>query len=149
MMQRRPFGDADAVFAASAAVAGGLDADDWLEAFAHHPQIGDVEALRVKFAQPQSLSWSRGEQAGVAAAEESLLARLARGNEAYRQRFGYLFIVRAAGRSVAEMVSLLEDRLRNDPADELVIAAAQQLEIAQLRLEKWLQALCPPRDEVP
>lgn len=146
-MNRRPFADADAMVASSLAVARDLRAQDWLEAFSHHPQIGDVEGLRVRFAQPQSLVWSRGEQAGVAAADEALLERLARGNAAYRQRFGYLFIVRAAGRDLAEMVDLLEQRLGNDPAAELPIAAAQQLEITQIRLEKWLGQLSPPRDE--
>lgn len=149
MMRRRPFGDPDAVLAASAMVARDLEPIDWLEAFSHHPQIGDVEALRVRFAQPQSLAWSRGEQAAVAVADEALLERLSRGNEAYRLRFGYLFIVRAAGRSVAQMVELLENRLRNEPAAELPVAAAQQLEITQLRLEKWLRELCRQPDEVP
>jgi OHCU decarboxylase len=65
-------------------------------------------------------------------------AKLAQGNRAYRERFGYIFIVCATGKSAEEMLALLEQRLQNDPAHELRIAAEQQRLITRLRLEKLL-----------
>lgn len=108
---------------------------DWLEAFTHHPRIGaDVAKLRERFA--STASWSEGEQAGVAEADEAVLSALAAGNAAYDARFGFLFIVCATGKTAAEMLALLEERLPNDPAAELRIAAGEQAKITHLRLEK-------------
>jgi 2-oxo-4-hydroxy-4-carboxy-5-ureidoimidazoline decarboxylase len=63
---------------------------------------------------------------------------LAAGNRAYETRFGYIFIICATGRSAAEMLALLEQRLRNTPAEELPIAAEEQRKITRLRLTKLL-----------
>lgn len=141
---RRPYGSADGLFAAAAEVEAGLAAEDWLEAFAHHPRIGDREALRLRFASGVSKSWSRGEQGGVEGAEEAVLERLAAGNDAYEQRFGYLFIVCATGKSAGEMLALLEARLGNDPGEEIAIAAREQSKITHLRLHKLLARLSVP-----
>jgi 2-oxo-4-hydroxy-4-carboxy-5-ureidoimidazoline decarboxylase len=65
-------------------------------------------------------------------------SRLARGNRAYEERFGFIFIVCATGKSAAEMCALLEARLHNDRATELLVAAEEQRKILQLRLEKLL-----------
>jgi len=108
---------------------------DWLEAFTHHPRIGaDVEALRAKFA--ATAAWSEGEQAGVAGADDAVLEALAEGNRTYDERFGFLFIVCASGKSAAEMLGLLRERLDNEPAAELRIAAGEQAKITHLRMEK-------------
>lgn len=140
---RRPFGSEAALFAAAAAVEQQLSPADWLEAFSHHPRIGDVAALRLKYASAQSKSWSQAEQAGVAAAEEEVLQALAAGNAAYEERFGYIFIVCATGKSAAEMLALLEARLGNEKAAELPIAAGEQQKITRLRLQKLLARLAP------
>ena len=107
---------------------------DWLEAFAAHPRIGDLDALRKKFA--STANWCAGEQAGVAAADEAVLTALADGNRAYEARFGYIFIVCATGKSAAEMLAILTARLANDPEVELKVATAEQAKITRLRLEK-------------
>jgi allantoinase len=111
-----------------------MDREDWLEAFAAHPKIGDVEGLRAKFASTRT--WASGEQSGVAGASEATLARLAESNREYESRFGYIFIVCATGKSADEMLAILESRLLNDPQAELRIAAAEQLKITQIRLQK-------------
>ena len=111
--------------------------DDWKEAFAHHPKIGDLDSLRSKFA--GTADWAAGEQQGVAGASETLLQALAAGNEAYEKKFGYIFIVCATGKSASEMLALLEARLNNDPATELGIAAEEQNRITKLRLEKLME----------
>lgn len=112
-----------------------LKKEDFLEAFSHHPQIGaDPEQIRKKFAATEG--WSSDEQSGMSAATTEVIDRLAQGNRVYIERFGYLFIVCATGKSASEMLSLLEVRLNNDPEIELYVAAAEQAKITKLRLEK-------------
>jgi 2-oxo-4-hydroxy-4-carboxy-5-ureidoimidazoline decarboxylase len=113
-----------------------LTEKDWLEAFSHHPKIGEggVEALRKKFA--STATWASNEQAGVSVASDEVLHALARGNEQYAAKFGFIFIVCATGKSASEMLGLLEARLPNDRATELRNAAGEQAKITALRLRK-------------
>jgi 2-oxo-4-hydroxy-4-carboxy-5-ureidoimidazoline decarboxylase len=134
MAARRPFAGAAGLFAAAREVWQGLAREDWLEAFAAHPRIGDLEALRGKFA--ATAAWSAGEQAGVAGAAEATLRALAEANRAYEARFGHIFIVCASGKSAEEMLALLERRLNNSAEEELRTAAGEQEKITRLRLEK-------------
>lgn len=136
VLAARPFEDKVALFAAAEMAMRRLEARDWLEAFSHHPKIGDKEALRAKFASTRQ--WAAGEQAGAAAADEATLDALARGNAEYERRFGHIFIVCATGKSAAEMLALLRQRLKNPPAEELCLAAGEQAKITRLRLEKLL-----------
>ena len=136
MLDARPFSDSAALFAAAESAFATLERDDWLEAFAAHPKIGDLEGLRARF--PTTHQLSSGEQAGVAGASEDILQRLAAGNTAYQERFGYLFIVCASGKGAGEMLALLEERLHNEPDRELEIAAGEQAKITRLRLHRWL-----------
>ena len=137
MVAARPFADRAALLAAAERAADALARADWLEAFAHHPRIGDVAALREKFA--VTAAWASGEQRGAAGASEATLAALARGNRDYESKFGYIFIVCATGKSAEEMLGLLRARLANDPAHELTIAAEEQMKITRIRLEKLLE----------
>jgi len=134
MLARRPFASPSELFAAGAEVWAGLGREDALEAFASHPQIGDVEGLRKKFS--TTADWAAHEQAGVAGADDDVLRQLADGNRRYEERFGYIFIVCATGKSAAEMLDILNARLRNPPEQELAIAATEQAKITRLRLEK-------------
>ena len=110
--------------------------DDWKEAFAHHPKIGNVESLTKKFA--STAEWASGEQSGVDGASNETIEALAEGNRLYEEKFGYIFIVCATGKSAAEMLELLQGRLQNKPGIEIKIAAAEQNKITKLRLEKLL-----------
>ena len=80
-----------------------------------------------------------GEQAGAANASEEVLYALTEGNRAYEERFGYIFIVCATGKSADEMLDLLHARLPNTPTAELPVAAEEQRKITRLRLEKLLK----------
>jgi allantoicase len=112
-----------------------LDDADWSEAFTHHPKIGaDPAQLREKFA--ATADWSDSEQAGLAEADEETISRLAQGNQAYDDRFGFIFIVCASGLSAAEMLTRLEARLPHKPENEIRIAAGEQVKITALRLDK-------------
>lgn len=132
MLSRRPFGSAERALAAAREEWFALGPGDWREAFAHHPRIGDVDALRRRFGAAGHLS--EKEQAGVAGASEALLAALADGNREYEQKFGYIFIVCATGRSAGEMLDSLTARLGNDPDREIRIAAEEQAKITGIRL---------------
>lgn len=134
MSAGRPFADEDALLAAARRAWGTLDRADWLEAFAAHPKIGDLQSLAEKY--PSTARWAAGEQAGAAQAAQSTLEALASRNQAYAARFGYIFIVCATGKSAEEMLAILEKRLANRPEDEILIAAAQQEKITEIRLRK-------------
>ena len=135
MLRARPFASADALLRQADQSWNQLEKSDYLEAFSHHPEIGaDLAELRKKFASTAELAL--GEQAGAATASEATLLALRHGNRAYRERFGFSFIVCASGKSAAEMLALLEQRLPHSADSELAIAAAEQAKITRLRLEK-------------
>jgi len=112
-----------------------MEVPDWMEAFRRHPRIGERKPAH---ATAKSEVWSKQEQESAAAADASVLARLAEGNAVYEQRFGFTYIVCATGKSAEEMLAILERRLRNGRETELREAAEQQRQITQLRLRKWL-----------
>jgi 2-oxo-4-hydroxy-4-carboxy-5-ureidoimidazoline decarboxylase len=128
MAARRPFATADEMFRAADDIWWSLGPDDWREAFAAHPRIGEATADRQ----------AAREQAHAAGANQGVRDRLARANRAYEERFGYIFIVCAAGKSASEMLAILESRLPNAPDEELRIAAEEQRRITRLRLETLL-----------
>ena len=133
MLVRRPFGNRDGMHAAAREEWWALTPDDWREAFTHHPKIGDRDALRTRFAAIRALS--EQEQSGMVEASDAVLDRLAAGNREYEERFGYIFIVCATGKSAGEMLRLLEERLGNDAAVEIRIAAEEQSRITAIRLD--------------
>jgi 2-oxo-4-hydroxy-4-carboxy-5-ureidoimidazoline decarboxylase len=135
MLARRPFGSRERLFATARAVWAELGRDDYLEAFSHHPAIGgNLAALRSRDA--ASAAMSGAEQSAVAQASEAMRLQLASGNAAYQARFGYVFLVCATGKTAAEILALLEARLRNDAETELRLASEEQAKITELRLEK-------------
>lgn len=139
MAEMRPYADAESVYQQSEIAFDELGEDDWREAFEHHPRIGDLDALRAKFSTLDATKeWAAGEQSETRAASEQTLQALAQGNRDYEDRFGFLFIVCATGKSADEMLALLQVRLPNDADDEWRIAAAEQRKITRLRLEKLL-----------
>jgi 2-oxo-4-hydroxy-4-carboxy-5-ureidoimidazoline decarboxylase len=133
MMEQRPFLNPAQMIGTAHTVWMGLTPGEWREAFAHHPRIGDLESLQRRFASTADLA-SR-EQSAVAAASQETLEALAEGNRAYEERFGYIFIVFASGRSADEMLAMLRKRMGNDPETELKNAALEQWKIMRLRLD--------------
>lgn len=136
MSAARPFKDLDAVFASANEFWWSLDRIDWLEAFRSHPKIGEKKAADP--VSTQARQWSGQEQAGVAIASQETVDSLATLNRAYEEKFGFIFIICATGKTSGEMLSALRERLEHDPVDELPIAAAEQSKITVLRLKKLL-----------
>jgi 2-oxo-4-hydroxy-4-carboxy-5-ureidoimidazoline decarboxylase len=134
VLEHRPYQSFRTLLEKSDEVWSKLGRSDWIEAFAAHPRIGDIESLRMKFA--STADWCSIEQAGIAKADEMLLRELAEANHQYEQKFGYIFIVCATGKTATEMLANLLSRLNNEPESELKVAAAEQAKITRLRLEK-------------
>jgi 2-oxo-4-hydroxy-4-carboxy-5-ureidoimidazoline decarboxylase len=101
---------------------------EWLAAFAAHPKIGAREGSE----------WSKQEQAAAMSAAAAVQQELAQANREYEEKFGFIFIVCATGKSSAEMLEILRGRMRNTPGMELREAAEQQRLITRLRLRKLL-----------
>ena len=132
MAGRRPFRDEASLLRTADDVWAALDGADWLEAFSHHPRIGErVSGI------------AQTEQAGTRDASADVLKRLASLNQQYERRFGHVFLICATGKSASEMLAALEQRLNNEPAAELRTAAAEQAKITRLRLQKMLHSTAP------
>ncbi len=133
VLAARPFGNAAGFHKAAEAAFAPLEKNDWLEAFAAHPRIGDKSALREK-----AKGWEVGEQSGANTATDAVLDALIEGNREYEKRFGHIYIVCATGKTAEQMLALLRTRIANTPDHELANAAAEQKEITRLRLRKLL-----------
>jgi OHCU decarboxylase len=136
MLERRPFADVESLLSAADEVWRALGPSDWLEAFAHHPRIGERHAAVAQEARARV--WSTAEQAEARAAKATVRRELELNNALYEQRFGHIYIVSAAGRSADELLAILQARLSNDPETELRVAADEQAKITRLRLLKLL-----------
>jgi len=134
MAESRPFVDAASVLDTAQREFDAMPRDSWLEAFASHPRIGDLESIKLRL--EGNRQWSATEQSGVASASDQALQQLAQCNAEYERRFGYPFIVCATGKTADEMLALLRQRLSSAPEAELRIASREQRKITRLRLDK-------------
>ncbi|HEY6292538.1 MAG TPA: 2-oxo-4-hydroxy-4-carboxy-5-ureidoimidazoline decarboxylase, partial [Terriglobia bacterium] len=125
----RPYADLAALESAADEIWSQCSPEDWLEAFSAHPRIG----------QSAEGQWSREEQSWVAEARADALRELEKLNLRYANKFGYIFIVCATGKSAEEMLRLLQKRIKNDPETELRSAVEAQRRITRLRLRKLLR----------
>ncbi|XP_073025012.1 uric acid degradation bifunctional protein TTL-like isoform X1 [Primulina eburnea] len=135
-----PFsGYLEAVGAASDIWFNKVDVNGWLEAFSAHPQIGESPSKTHK--SPTSAQWSKGEQStALATATDSTLQELYEWNARYRQKFGFVFLIFASGRSSPEILAEMKRRCQNRPIVELELAAKEQMKITELRLSKLFSA---------
>jgi 2-oxo-4-hydroxy-4-carboxy-5-ureidoimidazoline decarboxylase len=126
MLEARPFHDDATVLAEAERLWMSLEREDWLQAFAAHPRMGeDVQRLRARFNQP-----------GAPGASESTLVALSIAHRSYFHRFGHAFVVEANGKSAVELLTSLRSRLRNDAASEVRVAAREQAKITRMRLAR-------------
>lgn len=130
----RHFASLDELIAESERVWWSLAPDDWLEAFHSHPKIGEQKAAAPTAVEAQR--WSEDEQSGIRDSAQQTIDALAQSNREYEEKFGYIFIVCASGKSSEEMLAILRERLENDAEEELRNAAAEQAKITELRLRK-------------
>jgi len=128
--QRFPFESEEALFVKARLLWFELGEKDMMEAFSHHPRIGD----RVK-----SASWASQEQASTLSAAAGDLALLKTLNEEYEKKFPHVFLICATGKSVEEMLSELKRRIALSLEEEFLNASIEQSKITQLRLQKLLE----------
>ncbi|HKM68074.1 MAG TPA: allantoicase [Candidatus Acidoferrum sp.] len=136
MVEHRPFANESGFLEATDKIWLALGKEDWLEAFSHHPPIGETRAKAKQ--SPTARRWSAGEQSAAQAAASEMRAALAEGNRDYVWKFGYIFVICATGRNSEEILKALRQRMCNSPEIELRVAAEEQRKITRLRLEKLL-----------
>ncbi len=131
-----PFDSLPQLLQVAAAAATPLSAEEVDQALAHHPRIGEKAQ-----GEGTAQSFSRAEQAASASVDPELAAALLAGNQAYEEKFGRVFLIRAAGRSRAEILAELHRRLELDPDAELQQVAAELRDIALLRIPQLFSHL--------
>lgn len=136
MAAARPFASEDELMKAAVVNWNDRKTEDWLEAFSAHPKIGEAKAAPAQ--QVRSAEWSVGEQAGMNSADELLRQQLADANHEYYEKFGFIFIVCATGKTAGEMLELCRARIDNDRETEIANAAREQQKITEIRLKKLL-----------
>jgi len=114
----------------------GLTEVDYLQAFEGHPKIGDVSSLREKYRATEKIA--AGEQSGVNTATETTLTQLKQLNDDYQNKFGFIFIVCATGKTASQMLTILSQRIVNGRAEEIINAAEEQRKILHIRIEKMM-----------
>ena len=128
VVQDRPYPSAEDLFSKARTAADPFTAAELEAALAHHPRIGEQAD-----GGSTEAALSRSEQASLAI-DDDVQRQLAAGNRAYEQRFGRVFLIRAAGRSSTEILDKLQTRLGNDPDTEDEVVADQLRQIALIRL---------------
>ena len=137
MVSKRPFKDIAHLQNHADRVWQSCNKSDVLEAFSHHPKIGDRESLSKKFA--DTAEWAKNEQSSVEHAGSEIIKKLEKANLEYLAKFGYIFIVFATGKSASQMLDCLRIRLKNEHKAEFEIARAEQIKITKLRLQKLFE----------
>jgi 2-oxo-4-hydroxy-4-carboxy-5-ureidoimidazoline decarboxylase len=125
----RPYADYAALAAQAEASAAQLSDDELSAALNGHPRIGERAGAG------QDAEFSAREQAQVDRDDAAVMAALADGNREYEQRFGRVFLIRAACRNSGEIMAELRRRLSNDDETERADTVAALREIALLRLK--------------
>ena len=141
LARQRPVMSEAMLLAAADNIWRNLTEADWMEALESHPRIGELPKAEAKAEEApaaRSERWSAEEQSQAGMAPESVKITLREANRDYEKRFGRTFIVCATGKSAAEILEILQKRLKNDPCTELLEAAAEQRQITHIRLQRWL-----------
>ena len=137
LQQQRPFQSKADVLQTAADLADIWTWDDIEAALATHPRIGEKRAKAALSAKEQN--FSHNEQAAISQ-DATTQTALFEGNVAYEEKFNFIFLIRAAGRSSDDILTLLQQRLNNDLDTEKKIVHQQLKEIALLRLDQEIDA---------
>lgn len=134
LAEGRPYVSVDALVTTAKEAASTLTEADVGAALARHPRIGE------RAGEGHDAEFSSQEQSGVDHGDQAVASALLRGNREYEERFGRVFLIRAAGRSSAEILAELDRRLTNSGPDEVAEVVTQLGEIAVLRLEQSVRS---------
>ncbi|WP_456437744.1 2-oxo-4-hydroxy-4-carboxy-5-ureidoimidazoline decarboxylase [Psychroserpens sp.] len=140
MIESRPFSSENEMIKKAASIwYNDCSIEDFREAFTGHPKIGNVDSLKEKFA--HTSEWAGNEQSKVAEANMETIEALAKANQQYENKFGYIFIVSASGKSADEMLAIVNSRLNHNIEDEIFVAMNEQHKITVIRLVKLIEGL--------
>lgn len=131
VVARRPYATIAAALEAAESAWADISDVEWLAAFEAHPRIGERGG--------HAPAASEREQSTLALADPETLAALAVENREYERRFGHVFLIAASGRTAAEILESLRQRMGNQPATELAAAAEEQRKITRMRLQEMLR----------
>lgn len=133
---QRPFADADALLAALCATMRAAPRERQLALIRAHPDLAGRLAR-----QKQLTAESTREQAsaGLDRLTDAELAEFTRQNDAYRQKFGFPFIICARLNAKAAILDAMQARLGNPPETEFATALGEIEKIARLRLQDFLK----------
>lgn len=124
-----PYGSVAELVEVARAAATPLSPAEIDQALGDHPRIGEKA-----HGEGQAQAFSRSEQASSASDDDRLAADLATGNRAYEEKFGRVFLIRAAGRSRREILDELNRRLALDAETEIGNVGSELRDIALLRI---------------
>lgn len=133
----RPFASVDDLHRTAARELAALDWTDVREALDAHPRIGERGAV----AAGREAAWSQAEQSGARDTDAQTAADLAAANAAYEAKFGHIFLIRATGRTAAQLLAAAHDRLDHDELAEQAVVRDELAQIVRLRLDKLLYDL--------
>lgn len=131
----RPFADPAALRAAMAAAVADAPHARRLTLVSLHPDLAGRLA-RAGDLQPDSAAEQAG--LGLDRLDDAEFERFAALNLAYRERFGFPFVIAVRRHTRASVLAAFATRLRNDPATELRTALAEVDAIAGFRLHALL-----------
>ncbi|MFN0139188.1 MAG: 2-oxo-4-hydroxy-4-carboxy-5-ureidoimidazoline decarboxylase [Pyrinomonadaceae bacterium] len=137
MTRSRPYPMLENLFVTAEKIWFSLPIADHLEAFAAHPKIGSEKSSSAK--SDRSANWSESEQSGMNEADRQVRSSFVEANRLYEDKFGFIFIVCATGKTAEEMLAVCRARLSNSVQTELEIAAEEQQKITEIRLCKLLE----------
>jgi 2-oxo-4-hydroxy-4-carboxy-5-ureidoimidazoline decarboxylase len=132
VMENFPFTSVEELKSISDQIWMQCDKKDWLEAFSHHPKIGERPGQKHE----STATWAGDEQSGMKAADEKTKSELALLNAEYEETFGYIYLICATGKTSEELLSILKVRINNEASIELQISATEQNKITHLRIDK-------------
>lgn len=126
----RPYASIEQAIALATQASNGWQQEAITHALAQHPRIGEKMA-----GESQEAALSRAEQASLGLEQQTTLALL-EGNQQYEQRFNRVFLIRAKGRTPAEILAHLHRRLNNSAEQEWQETAEQLQQITLLRFKE-------------
>jgi 5-hydroxyisourate hydrolase/2-oxo-4-hydroxy-4-carboxy-5-ureidoimidazoline decarboxylase len=145
MLTSRPFSSENELIKKAASIwYNDCSVKDFKDAFTGHPKIGNVESLKEKFA--HTAEWAGNEQSRVTSANIETIEALTKANELYEDKFGYIFIVSASGKSAETILAIINSRLNNKGDDEIYVAMNEQHKITVIRLVKLIESLSANAD---
>lgn len=136
----RPFESPEALHAAMIDVVRAAPLEEKRRLLNAHPELAGKEARTRVMTQDSTVEQG---SAGLDRLSEDDFARFDHLNAAYRQKFGFPFIIAVRGRTKPEIMAVFEQRLENEPAAELDAALNEIAAITRMRMEKLFGASEP------